>query len=162
MEKKSKESAVSKRETLQDTKKSKIPKKKINNFEKSIAETMELIPDPAMVIDPHGKVMAWNRAMEELTGVRAKNILGKGNYEYSLPFYGERRPVLADIAMQPVEDIGKKYKHITRRGNTLIAEAYVPTLPKGGTHVYGSATILKNSNGEPVGVMEIVCEHKKE
>ena len=67
-------------------------------IEKQIADFIKLIPDATMVIDLKGKVMAWNHAMEELTGVRAKDIIGKGDYEYSLPFYGERRPVLADIA----------------------------------------------------------------
>ena len=119
---------------------------------------MELITDPTMVIDHKGKVMAWNRAMEELTGVLAKNIIGKGNYEYALPFYGERRPVLADIALKSADELEKKYKHISRRGNTLVAEAYVPSLPEGGTYVYGSATVLKKPNGKPVGVMEIVCK----
>jgi PAS domain-containing protein len=111
-----------------------------------------------MVIDNRGKVAAWNRAMEDLTGVPATDILRKGNYEYALPFYGKRRPVLADIAMRPAEEIEKMYKHITRRGNTLIAEATVTHLPHGPAQVYGSATTLKDRNGKIVGALEIVCE----
>ena len=105
--------------------------------------------------------MAWNHAMEELTGVRAKDIIGKGDYEYSLPFYGERRPVLADIALKEVGDLRKKYKSITPWGNTLVAEARVTNLPKGPATVYGSATILKNSRGKILGVLEMVCEVRK-
>lgn len=130
-------------------------------IEKQIADVIKLIPDATMVIDPKGKVMAWNHAMEELTGVRAKDIIGKGDYEYSLPFYGERRPVLADIALKEVGDLRKKYKSITPWGNTLVAEARVPNLPKGPATVYGSATILKNSRGKVLGVLELVCEVRK-
>jgi PAS domain S-box-containing protein len=49
-----------------------------------------------MVIDRKGTVIAWNRAMETMTGVKSQDILGKGNHEYALPFYGERRPILID------------------------------------------------------------------
>ncbi len=126
-----------------------------------ISRVIELIPDATMVIDPKGKVMAWNHAMEELTGVRAKDIIGKGDYEYSLPFYGERRPVLADIAMKEVGDLRKKYESITPWGNTLVAEARVTHLPQGPATVYGSATILKNSRGTVLGVLELVCEVRK-
>jgi PAS domain S-box-containing protein len=130
-------------------------------IEKQIADFIKLIPDATMVIDLKGKVMAWNHAMEELTGVRAKEIIGKGDYEYSLPFYGERRPVLADIALKEVGDLRKKYKSITPWGNTLVAEARVTNLPGGPATVYGSATILKNSRGKVLGVLELVCEVRK-
>jgi hypothetical protein len=33
-----------------------------------------------------GPVISWNRSMEEMTGVKAKDILGKGDYEYAIPF----------------------------------------------------------------------------
>ena len=130
-------------------------------IEKRITDFIKLIPDATMVIDMKGKVMAWNHAMEELTGVRAKDIIGKGDYEYSLPFYGERRPVLADIALEEVGDLRKKYKSITPWGNTLVAEARVTNLPKGPATVYGSATLLKNSRGKVLGVLEMVCEVRK-
>ncbi|MCK9632520.1 MAG: PAS domain-containing protein [Methanoregula sp.] len=130
-------------------------------IEQQIADVIRLIPDATMVIDPKGNVMAWNRAMEKLTGVKAKDIIGKGNFEYSLPFYGERRPVLADIALKDVRNLKKKYTSITPWGNTLVAEARVPSLPGGPATVYGSATILKSSQGKLIGVLELVCEVRK-
>ncbi|NSW81817.1 MAG: PAS domain-containing protein [Syntrophothermus sp.] len=57
---------------------------------------IDFLPDPTLVIDREGKVIFWNRAMEEMTGVPAQEILGKGNYEHAIPFYGERRPILID------------------------------------------------------------------
>ena len=41
------------------------------------------------VINREGKVVTWNQAMERLTGIGAADMVGKGNYEYALPFYGE-------------------------------------------------------------------------
>lgn len=153
-------SAAAKRAAPKSTKKSPV-KTGAGTVEKQISDFIRLIPDAAMVIDPKGKVMAWNRAMEHLTGVRAKDILGKGDYEYSLPFYGERRPVLADIALKEAGDIRKKYQSITPWGDTLVAEARVTSLPQGPATVYGSATLLKNSRGKVLGVLELVCEVRK-
>ena len=33
-----------------------------------LADIIEFLPDPTMVIDQEGKVIAWNRAIEEMTG----------------------------------------------------------------------------------------------
>jgi len=48
-----------------------------------------------------GIVIAWNFAMERMTGVMSSEILGKGNYEYALPFYHERRRLLIDLILTP-------------------------------------------------------------
>lgn len=64
-----------------------------NQLKKSLFRTSHIIefpPDPTFVIDNAGRVTAWNKAISELTGVRAEDIIGKGNYEYAIPFYGER------------------------------------------------------------------------
>jgi len=99
-------------------------------IEKQIADVIKLIPDATMVIDPKGKVMAWNHAMEELTGVRAKDIIGKGDYEYSLPFYGERRPVLADIALKEVGISGKNTNQSLRGATHLWQRRVFQTFPR--------------------------------
>ena len=54
-------------------------------------EIINFLPDATFVIDIEGRVIAWNRAMEELTGVSAESMMGKGDYEYALPFYGEKK-----------------------------------------------------------------------
>jgi len=35
--------------------------------------------------------------MEEMTGIKAEEMIGKGNYEYAIPFYQTRRPLLVDL-----------------------------------------------------------------
>jgi PAS domain S-box-containing protein len=81
------------------------------------------LPDAMFAIDREGKVIAWNRAIEIITGVRAVDILGKGNYEYALPFYGSRRPMLIDLISEPdsrIEEWG--FTNISRKGNAVTAE----------------------------------------
>jgi len=60
--------------------------------EKRLADIINFLPDATFAIDTKGTVIAWNKAMEELTSVSASTAMGKGNYEYACALYGERRP----------------------------------------------------------------------
>ena len=93
-------------------------------------DIIDFLPDATMVIDQQRTVIAWNRAMEALTGVKAQDILGKGNYEYALPFWGERRPIIIDNVFAEEKEFRSKYTSLNRRGEILFGEAYVP-LKKG-------------------------------
>ena len=66
-------------------------------------EIINHLPDPTFAINEKGEVIAWNKAIEEFLGIKAEAMIGKGNYEYAIPFYGERRPVLIDLAILPDE-----------------------------------------------------------
>ena len=55
-----------------------------------LMDIIEFLPDATVVIDREKKVIAWNRAMEEMTGVKKRDILGKGDYSYAVPFYGRQ------------------------------------------------------------------------
>ncbi len=44
-------------------------------------EIIDFLPDPTFAIDVDGRVIAWNRAMEEITGIPFSAIAGKGDYE---------------------------------------------------------------------------------
>ncbi len=79
----------------------KTAEKKLHNSEKKLKDTIEFLPDPTWVIDCSGKVIHWNKAMENLTAIKSKDIVGKGNHEYAIPFYGERRPLLIDLVIIP-------------------------------------------------------------
>ena len=114
------------------------------------------------MVDKNGKVISWNRAIEKITGVEAELILGKGDYEYSLPFYGERRPTLIDMAkgIDPKIDpeFEKKYDNLKRdeENNSLVGEAYMPLQGKGDAYLLGSASALYDSNGDYWGAIESI------
>jgi PAS domain S-box-containing protein len=56
---------------------------------------------PVFAIDPDGKVIAWNKEMERITGVPAHSMIGKGEHAYAIPFYGRPRPMLIDYLILP-------------------------------------------------------------
>jgi PAS domain S-box-containing protein len=69
----------------------------IKNSEQRLSQIINFLPDPTFVVDNEGTVLTWNQAMEKLSGFKAAEMVGKGNFEYALPFYGERRPILIDL-----------------------------------------------------------------
>lgn len=124
--------------------------------EEKLANIIDFLPDATFVTDIDRRVIAWNRALEELTGVKAEIMLGKGDCEYSLPFYGSRRPMLVDLAMTPEAEVDGKYDNLHREGNTLITEVYLPTFRQGGAHLWAKATPLYDSSGNLMGAIESV------
>ncbi len=91
------------------------------------ADIISFLPDPTFVIDNDGKVLAWNKAIEQLSGVPARDIIGKGDYEYSLWQYGKRRPVLIDLVLHPDQDAARMdYANIQLSGQTITAQIEIP------------------------------------
>jgi len=131
----------------------------LQESERRLADILQFFPDPTMVIDRDGRVTAWNQAIEELTGVKAQEMLGKGNYEYALPFYGERRPILIDLALQDDPEMEKRYTTIARHGDILKGEAYTPQLPSGKVHLSATASVLRDSEGKIVGAIESIRDN---
>jgi len=120
------------------------------------AQIIDLLPDPTFAVDRQGRVIVWNKAMEKLSDIKAGDILGKGAYEYSLVFWGERRPILIDLAMDWDDKVEKLYPFVKREGDTLITEAFAPNLPRGGAQLWGRATALHDSHGAIIGAIETV------
>ena len=128
----------------------------LKESQQELSDIIDFLPDATFVIDKEGKVIAWNRAMEEMTGIRAAYMLGKGNYEYSLPFYGERRPILIDLVLQPCKDVEEKYTKTTRKNMFLEAEAHILSFREREVYLFGKANILRDSKGNVVGAIESI------
>jgi len=127
-------------------------------------DIIDFLPDATLVIDQEGQVLAWNRAMETLTGVQARDMLGKGDYEYALPFYGERRPILIDYIFKKEEEFRAKYAQVSRRGEILCGETYVPKLGAGGAYLTATAGGLYDAAGNLTGAIESIRDitaHKR-
>ncbi len=133
--------------------------------EKALRDIIEFLPDATLVIDKQGKVIAWNRAIELMTGISKEEMIGKGDYTYAIPFYGEKRPILADLIFAKNQDIESKYTEVKRYGDTLVAEVFIDTLFRGrGAYLWVIASPLYNNAGKRVGAIESIrdiSEHKK-
>ena len=117
---------------------------------------IEFLPDATSVIDAQSRIVAWNRAMEAMTGWLKQDMLGKAEYEYALPFYGERRPTLIHLALTPDAEYEQaNYLNIRREGDLLVGEAYVPRIFGGrGAYLWGTASQLRDAQGALIGAIE--------
>ena len=123
---------------------------------KELADIIDFLPDSTFVIDANGRIIAWNRAIEELTGIPSSEMMGKGEHAYAIRFYGDPRPVLIDLINEPDETIEQFYPNMYRTGTTITAETMLP-LPMGGLiPVLINACPLCNQAGTITGAIESI------
>ncbi len=128
----------------------------LKESERRLADIIEFLPDATFVIDTSGHVIAWNRAVEDMTGIPKADMLGRGRYAYSVPFYGEARPVLIDYANRPDGAMGCPYPVRARNGGILEGETSLAH-PRGrNTYLMIRASPLCDREGRRVGAIEIV------
>ncbi len=118
-------------------------------------DIIEFLPDATFVIDDEKKVVAWNLACEQLTGVKKEAIIGKADYECAIPFYGERRRLLIDYVTDDSDELRQRYQSIRREGRNLYGETVTPKLYNGkGAILSGKASPLLDRTGRVVGAIE--------
>jgi len=119
----------------------------------NLANFVDYLPDATMAIDMDGKVVVWNKAMEELTEIKAEDMLGKGDYEYGLAFYNKRRPIMVDLVLRP-EEVKQYYSIIEVERYTMISEFDTPNLRGGGHYLWGQAMPWYDKKGNLIGAIE--------
>ena len=122
--------------------------------ERKLSSIIDFLPDATLVIDRHGKVLAWNRAMEKMTGVASDQMVGKDNFEYSIPLCGQRRPILIDLVLHPDEAVEKQFDAFRREGNTLFAETSGQLSKGTPVYIFTAASTLCDANGQVIGSIE--------
>ncbi len=128
---------------------------RLRESEQQMNQIIEFLPDATFAIDLEGRVIAWNRAIEEMTGVKKDAMLGRADREYALPFFGERRALLADLVIRG--DTGAELPSVRRVGDVLISEAHTPRLRGGrGAHIRFAATALLDYEGRVAGAIESI------
>ena len=143
---------------IRDITERKQAEEKLREAHRRLDEIIEFLPDATFVIDADSKVIAWNRAIEQMTGVPKAEMIGKGEYEYALPFYGERRPILIDLALLPDAEFEKgKYDIAQRTADTIYGDVYTPKTYRGkGAYLYAAASRLRDAAGNIVGAIESI------
>ncbi len=124
--------------------------------EQMLSSIIDFLPDATLIVDMKGKVVAWNRAMEQMTGVKASTMIGKSNYEYAIPFFGKRRPILVDFILNPDLKDEQLYSNLDREGDSIDIE--VPNVWLNGRQstVWTKAAPIFNAAGEKVGAIETI------
>lgn len=124
---------------------------------------IEFLPDPTFAIESNGRVMAWNKAMEEITGVPKADMVHQGDYAYAIPLYTKRRPLLINLILEPDPELQVTgFKSVDRQGDLLYAEAYAPEAYGGkGAHLWSAASVLRDRDGTVVGAIQTIRDITK-
>ncbi|WP_198295683.1 EAL domain-containing protein [Imhoffiella purpurea] len=122
-----------------------------------LQDLLNFLPDAMLAIDRDKRVIIWNQAIEQMTGVPAAQMLGRGDYAYTLPFYGEARSQLMDLVFLDDAEVASLYPHIRREGESLIAEVFCNALYRNrGAWVVAKASPLHDPSGQVIGAIEII------
>jgi len=120
-----------------------------------MAEIISFLPDPTLVVDRNGTVVAWNHAMEVLSGIRAADVIGKGKETYKSWIVGETGPLLIeDVLYRNREEIRSRYDRIRFDGDTIRTEREVTRTDGTRFFLWVSATRLADSEGKITGAIE--------
>jgi signal transduction histidine kinase/DNA-binding response OmpR family regulator len=142
-------------ELSQDIAERKKAEEALRESEQRLSEIIDFLPDATFAVDRHGKVIAWNRAMEEFSGCQAGEMLGKSDYAYALPFYGTRRPLLIDMVITPDKAAAGYYTLFKTKGDILVGEMEARVQGRKRL-LWGKASRLFNRKGEVAGAIETV------
>ncbi|MRR17198.1 MAG: PAS domain S-box protein [Deltaproteobacteria bacterium] len=125
----------------------------LKKSERMLRDIINFLPEPTFAVDEAGKIISWNREMEKMFGIKAEKMLGKGNYEYALPFYGRRMPMLIDLILRPDEARERQYAYFKRDEDFLYAEESFQL--RGETYtLWCKASLIYDHRDQVVGAIE--------
>ena len=136
--------------------------------QKTVHDLVQGAPIPEFVIDSSHRVVFWNKALEEYSGIAASDVVGTTNHWKA--FYPSQRPCLADLLVDENADgiarwYAGKQTQSTVMKNNFVATDYFPAM-KGGTWLYFTAAPLRDLSGKITGAIEtlqdITSNRKKE
>lgn len=96
------------RGSFRDISKNVLLEKKLDEQREFAESLLACTSTPLFAIDTEHRVIIWNRAMVELTGIPAADMIGTD--QHWRPFYNDARPTLGDLVLdQRTEEIGEFY-----------------------------------------------------
>ena len=151
-------------ESIRDVTHQKKIQQKLVASGKYLLDIINFLPDPTFAIDAEGKITAWNHAIEEMSGIPAKDIIGKGDKIYSEWIFGKTREILIDYVLhQDIEILKTKYPNLRFKGDTIISESRMKQSDGSIRYLWISATPLISPTGEIFGAIESIRDvtHQK-
>jgi hypothetical protein len=82
-------------------------------------------------------------------------MIGTGDFNYSFPFYGERKPMLIDyLIMPPDSAVQGELPEITRDGDTIIGSLESVTIRGKPMLIWGKATAISDAKGSVIAAVQ--------
>ena len=120
-----------------------------------LQETIEFMPDATFIVDRDRRVVAWNRAMESLSGIGREEVMSTRDYGRAFARFDGVFPVLVDLLELSTEELARTYPGVRRFGETLYFETPVSSLRGGrGGYLWGKASPLAGPDGDEIGAIQ--------
>jgi len=124
-----------------------------------VSQIVDFLPDPTFAIDREGRVILWNKAIERMTGIPAQEMLGKGDYEHALPLYGRRRPVMADVIVNPALKEGIEQSYQYKADGSMCFEGEVFShITQRKRYLTSHAGPIYDPAGNLIGAIQTICD----
>ncbi|MCG8637103.1 MAG: PAS domain S-box protein [Desulfobacterales bacterium] len=144
-------------------------KQKIQQLEEEnriLNKIIQKAPIPIFVLDKAHRISHFNQALEELAGLRAKDVIGTRDQWRA--FYAAPRPVMADLIIDQSSDkeitehYEGKYSRPPRTADRFAATDFFPDLPPEGKWLFFTASPFTDSQGNIAGAVETLQDVTQE
>ena len=134
------------------------PETDLADSERRLQSVIHGSPIPTFVIGRDHRILYWNRALEELSGIRSREVLETADHWRAF-YRSGARPCLADLLVDQDFDAIESWYGGKCRKSPLIEEAYeatdfFPELGDGGRWLRFTAALIRGAGGEVVGAQE--------
>lgn len=129
--------------------------KRIKDSKTQMKRFLAHLPDPTFVLNAERKVVLWNQAMEEMTGVPSNQVVGKERAYFTPSIFGFARPVLADMVFEPNNpSINEYFSDLSIDREVLTAET--KGFDKDGNEVifWVKVTPVKDEKGQIIAAIQ--------
>ena len=144
-----------------DTTQRVLAERELRKSHDQLLSIIDFLPDATFVVNKKGQVIAWNLAMEAMTGTGKEDILHKEKGTYSRLLLGNTDNALIDLVLtndpQTWASIESRCDYLHTAGNTIVAEW--PAVMPGSTeeHYYwATASALRDDEGALVGAIQSI------
>jgi len=129
----------------------------IREAEQKLNEIFQGSPIPAFVIDAQHKVLHWNKALEEISGIKSAEVMGSNQHWRA--FYERERPCMADLLLDGKADTVDSWYHDKYRKSDLMEDAFeatdfFPHMGEEGKWLRFTAAVIRDASGKPLGALE--------
>lgn len=133
---------------------------------KTVEGVIEGSPIPMFVIDRFHRIIFWNRALTEMSGYGVNEMIGTDR-QY-LPFYKEKRPLIADLIVDGnIGELDRYYAKKMVRPSTVVkgayeARDYYEDLGGRSRHLYFLAAPIFDEKGQVIAAIETLQDVTRE
>lgn len=124
---------------------------------KEMQDILACIPDPVVIVDSKNIVLAWNAAMEQLTGVQKTGAIGRNDCDRLFPFYDPTCPALFTLFDASDVELNRYYPGAYRDGTAIVAQVRDKTQKEDPLSFFTlRAFPLRDPEDVRIGAMQII------